>query len=463
MESLDKQYLDQLEAIKNAIQSSEVLEAYLEEEEDELYMQLQDFFEPAMQQVFDALADSNPLQLEALEKAYLDPGFEGLFLPKILGYSVLRGEINENYKYRRPQDHFKEILLAICNSANFEMIKKRIGQTVQLGFALSSDIWITNIIDAQNNKRVKTFLNSLRITKFRELTNRIALYDKYSKQLEAVNFASTKFPENLIELKSSFFSLRSFLNYRAQHSVDNSELMGDIEAFVTNKELHASDLFFELFVIIGLSYDMSESLTKSYESIFKSFVKADDSIEEHFFGVYEKIHEDKDFNILPENEQRISKLVSSAGNEEIKKFFTVVDEVHSKGFVHVESIESVNKYYEKHQGMSLQNECLRASILSYIKSFISNIEPESYADYMEINKIVIAYIGIFNNEKFNQEVKGVSMQFVKKCIKTFTDKKSRDYQDIKKYVTATYVDLGFLKPKEVVELFKTKRKPAVKK
>jgi hypothetical protein len=140
-----------------------------------------------------------------------------------------------------------------------------------------------------------------------------------------------------------------------------------------------------------------------------------------------------------------------------------MDEVHSKGFVHVDSIEAVSKYYERHAGMSLQNECLRASILTYISKFISNIEPENYSDYMEINKIVIAYISIFNNEKFNQEVKDVSLQFVKKCIKKFTDKKSKDYQDVKKYVTATYVDLGFLTPKQVVELFKTRRKPAAKK
>ena len=463
MESLDEKYLGHLEAIKEAIQNSEILAAYLDEEEDQYYIQLQEYFEPAMQQVFDELANNNPLQLEALENAFLDDGFEGLFLPKILGYSVLRGEINENYKYRRPQDHFKNILLTICNSANFEMIKKRIGQTVQLGFALSSDIWITNIIASQSNKRVKAFLNSLRVDRFRELSQRKALYEKYSKQLTNVNFASTKFPKDKIELKSSFHQLRSFLLYRSQEELDNSELMPEIHEFINNKELHGTDGLFELLMIIGMSYDMEGKLEKDYKELFSSYASDDQEFTDKFFTIYERLHEDDDSVMTGDKEQRFSKIISDCGSKEITSFFKVMDEVHSKGFVHVDSIEAVSKYYEKHAGMSLQNECLRASILTYISKFISNIEPENYPDYMEINKIVIAYISIFNNEKFNQEVKEVSLDFVKKCIKKFTDKKSKDYQDVKKYVTATYVDLGFLTPKQVVALFKTKRKPAVKK
>jgi hypothetical protein len=55
-------------------------------------------------------------------------------------------------------------------------------------------------------------------------------------------------------------------------------------------------------------------------------------------------------------------------------------------------------------------------------------------------------------------VKELSMRFVKKALRVFTDKRGRDYQDIKKFVSTTFVDLGFLKEKEVVEMFKTRRK-----
>ena len=43
-------------------------------------------------------------------------------------------------------------------------------------------------------------------------------------------------------------------------------------------------------------------------------------------------------------------------------------------------------------------------------------------------------------------------------MRKYTDKRSRDYQDIKKFVSVHFQDYGFLKEKEVVELFKTRRK-----
>jgi hypothetical protein len=139
-------------------------------------------------------------------------------------------------------------------------------------------------------------------------------------------------------------------------------------------------------------------------------------------------------------------------------FFNTTNELHSKGFIHIDSIEKVREYYETHPGMSIENEVLRSSVLIYINKFLKNIDPESYVDYFEINKVITAYLGIFNNERFKQEVKNSSMIFIHNCLATFSDKRSRDYQDIRKYVSSTYRDLGFLTDKEIVELFKTRRK-----
>jgi hypothetical protein len=55
-------------------------------------------------------------------------------------------------------------------------------------------------------------------------------------------------------------------------------------------------------------------------------------------------------------------------------------------------------------------------------------------------------------------VKESSMKYVTKCFEKYTDKRSRDYQDIKKFVSSTFVELGFLTEKQVVEMFKTRRK-----
>ena len=65
---------------------------------------------------------------------------------------------------------------------------------------------------------------------------------------------------------------------------------------------------------------------------------------------------------------------------------------------------------------------------------------------------------IFINQEFNQKLKDYSLVYVRKLLKKFTDKRGKDYQDIKKFVSSTFVDLGFLTEKQVVELFKTRRK-----
>jgi len=48
--------------------------------------------------------------------------------------------------------------------------------------------------------------------------------------------------------------------------------------------------------------------------------------------------------------------------------------------------------------------------------------------------------------------------YIKKLLKVYIDKRGRDYQDIKKFVKTTFLDLGLMTEKQLVELFKTKRK-----
>ncbi len=151
MTQLDDKYKASLEDLKSQIQDSELLAKYLDEEEEEQYDALKEAFETKIEALHLEVAEQNPLQLEILEEAILDEGLEGLFLPRILGYSVLRGALNDNYKYVRPETHFQNILKTICDSPNFDLIRKRIGMTGQIGFALSSDIWITNLINSITN------------------------------------------------------------------------------------------------------------------------------------------------------------------------------------------------------------------------------------------------------------------------------------------------------------------------
>jgi ABC-type uncharacterized transport system permease subunit len=97
-------------------------------------------------------------------------------------------------------------------------------------------------------------------------------------------------------------------------------------------------------------------------------------------------------------------------------------------------------------------------VLTYFTRLINGLTEREYADYFELTKIFGLYIKIFGNSQFNQDVEKLSLNYIGKLLKQFTDKRAKDYQDVKKFVSTQFVDLGFMKEKEVVEMFKSRRK-----
>lgn len=462
MELLEKLYLDKLQAIAEQVQNSEELATYLDTEEDEDFKALVQAYEPMIGEVHSEVARNNPLQLVELERELLKPEYEGLYLPRIMGYCVLRGELNERFKYIRPQNHFKEILLGICTSSNFEVIKQRISQTLQIGFSLSSDIWSTNLINEIPLKSVRYFLESKKVEKYRNLDVRKVSYAKFQRQYQSLNFLTADFPSDPINLKILAPRLKSFLLYRTSSDFDNKSLLSHLTAFLGNESLHGEKQFLELLMIIGMTFDLQESDLKILKAALESVKKHNEDFEASYFDVLDDLYDIPEIHVA-EADKRFSAIIDKSGKGDLAKYYDVVDEVHSKGYVHEDAIELVRNFYENHEGLSDVNECVRKVIFSYFANFLINLEANNYADYMEIMKTVIVYIGIFNNQKFNLGVKEYSLIYIKKLIKRFTDKRGRDYQDIKKYVKTTFVDLKFLTDKQIVELFKTRRKKPVAK
>lgn len=456
MEALATQYKDHLEQLKAALMQSEILQSYLDSEEEQDFKTMAEGFEPHLQELYETVANHHPLQLVALEKELLDPAFEGMFLPRILGYSVLRGEIDENYKYKRPQDHFKEILMAICESANFEMIRQRIGQTVQIGFALSSDIWLTNFLEQITNKKIKNFLLSQKQDKFRDLASRKQGYDSYARQFTNQNFLSCEFPANLAELKVFSTSLKTFLLYRAHKKFDNASLLPQISALIGNKTFYGEPEFLELMLIAGMFYDISKEDKKVFTQAFDHMRANMDLFTERFFKILLSIYR-SEVEISPDIDKRMSALINKSVKDEITSYYQMMDIIHTKGYVHEDSIEAAKNYYEQHKGISFENECLREGIFGYCEAFLNNLDEESYHEYFEINKVFVSYINVFYNQKFNQNIKDLSLRYIHRLLDKYTDKRGRDYQDIKKFVTTTFLDLGFKTEKELNELFKTKK------
>ncbi len=460
MQELDIRYQTILDDIKTSIQLSEELKTYLDTEEDEDYKALVTAHEQPIHTLYEQIAAENPLQLIAFEKQLLDEKFEGLYLPKAMGYAVLRGRVNEHIKYIRPQDHFAQILDFILNSMNFDQIKQRVGQSIQICFALSSDIWITNILAGVTNKRAHSFLESQRSLKYRDAKLRNTALVKYRKQFQSLNFETAAFPKDKNELLVEAGSLENFLLYRGNGDHNNSSLSTELNNFVGNAEMMGEPSYYQLCLLIGLLYELDDTGKANLKKTLTSIRSEYDQDSTQFFTMTNN-YSDQMHGISLDAEKRLAQYIDRGIDDKLTAYFNMLDVVNTKGYISPEATNAVREYYYQNEGLSEENEAIRKSTYSKLAHFLNNLTVEDYNEYFEINKVFSEYMEIYGNQKFNQNLKDLSLKYVKKCLKHYKDKRSKEYQDIKKFVKSTFVDYGFMTEKQVTELFKTKRKPKV--
>jgi hypothetical protein len=456
MKPLNQEYLDELALIQTDIQASEILVKYLDEEEEEDYLALREAFEPRIADLYKKVAENNPLQLVTLEKELLDDGYEGMYITRVLGFAVLRGEINDNFKYVRPQSHFKEVLMAVCGSSNFDIIRKRIGQTIQMGFAMSSDIWITNLINVIANKKIRYFLQGQKNGKFRDLNYRKIALARYKNQFRNENYFACDFPTNLTELKIQFSEVKLFLKHRIKLAGNNASFISDIKDFMNNTDFQGTDEYMEMLAYYGFFFEKDEVSQAEFTTHFNRSRSDIEDFENKWLDLVLEIHSN-DLSLTSVEDQRLSASIDKSIDDKVNQLYTLLDEIHTKSYTNEEVIESVKVFYNSYPGKSPINECVRATIFKYFQRFISNLEIEDYPEFFELAKIFPTYFGIFDNQQFAQNLKELCMKYVKKLTRKFTDKRGRAYQDVKRFVKVSFLDFGFMTEKQIVEFFKTKR------
>jgi len=459
MKALQKEYVDRLEIIRGAIQGSEELAAYLDSEEEEDYLKLQEKFEKYINELYEDVAAKDPLELFDLDEKLISTEFEGLFFPRLLGYSVLRGDLNENYKYVRPQEHFQRILLAMIDSPYFDLIKQRVGQAIQIGFALSSDIWITNILEEVVNKNVKQFLAAQKIDRYRDVNIRKSGYLRFQKQFKTTNFQSTEFPTTPGEMSSGFGLLRKFLELRIATNAVHTSYQEEILKLLEDKELRGKRYNHVLILVMNFIPLEGEYATR-LKKVVASVRKDEPTFNTEYFDLlFEILNSNLPYDA--ECDARVYEILDHAVKDDIESYYAALSVISEKGFVHEDSKEAVKVLYSMFDGLSTINSCLRIAVLNQFTHVLDNLSEVEYVEYFELNKVFVSYMDIFDFQQFNQSFKEHSVVYVKKLLKRFTDKRGRDYQDIKKFVIPTFQDLGFMKEKEVLELFKTRRKKKV--
>ena len=457
MLDLNEKYLGRLQEIAEGIQNSEAYAAYLDTEEEAEYKVMCDIYEPRIAKIYAEVAANDPLQLISLENILLNPYFEGLFLQRILGFSVLRGQINDQFKYVRPQNHFKDVLTAILESSNFEFIKKRIGQSVQMGFALSSDIWITDFINDVVNKRLRYYLQSNKLDKFRELHERELGFQRYKAQFDKDNFLTANFPNNFSGLKVEYPELKNFLMYRIGKRLNNVSLLSFIVDAVKNEAFHGTTEHIQLMCLTMNFFNLEPEDTQVLTAIFNKLRQEIPEFDEKYLSFINDMQEAA-FDLSANAEMKASTMIDREIKDDVTEYYRIADVIHTQGYDNEDVMQVVKQFYYNHEGLSTVNECVRRLVFGYIERVITNLKTREYPEYFEISKVFSAYMHIFENEHFNQNIRDISLDYIHKCLVKFIDKRAKEYQEIKRFVASYFEAWHFLKEKEVVEMFKTRRK-----
>lgn len=462
MYPLNEAYQQHLEAIAAAIQTSPNLASYLEEEEDEFYEALKNEFEPQIEQAHQQLIDYSPLEIISFENYLLDERFEGLFLPRILGYAVLRGEITEHVYYARQNDHFGEILKSIAVNSNFDQLSARIGQSVQCGFALSSDIFLTGLIDGIKSKRVRQFLQAQRSDDARTAQGRLRVYKRYARQFKNRNYHYAAFPVTQQELTSLTNSLNNFLLFRVGSGLNNDAVLPTLHAMVTNPEFAGRKEILRPITVYGAYFTPTEEQHSEFVTALnrERRAKPGATANEILTFVLE-LKQSQSIPFGPAHEQRLGTIFDRGIDDDLTAYFNLADKIHADGYVNPAVHEAIAEEQPKHPGLSPFNDNVRATVYGYFKQLATGLgtEEKDYTQWFGITgKQFPAYIKIFGNESFTQDLRGLAQKYTKELTKVHTNKRGKDYRDIKKTTVRTWQDYGFMTEKQLKEFFKTPRK-----
>ena len=200
--------------------------------------------------------------------------------------------------------------------------------------------------------------------------------------------------------------------------------------------------------------DSQDTLTDAVEAFRGALPEADEQVLE--FILYLHAHDSAD--LTPQADLNLAMLFDRTTKDQLSEYFNTIEKIHTEGYTNESTQEAIRAAYLNHEGLSSFNEGIRRTIYHYFHTFVTNLEVTDYPEFFEITKLFAIYMGLFGNQQFNQDLKELSMGYIRSLLKHFTDKRGKDYQDIKKFVSATFLDFEFLKEKEIVNLFKTRRK-----
>ena len=213
-------------------------------------------------------------------------------------------------------------------------------------------------------------------------------------------------------------------------------------------------------LIYGLFFETPEiDRINLHKSLNKVRAVDADLFSQRTFTILLHLHQEAEGLLTPEADLRLSGIIDKTMKDELSAYYLVVDKIHKSGYTNETVQEEVRQFHAKYDGLSDINECLRLTVSQYFLTLIRNLDTQDYMEFFGIfTQLFPTYQQIFNNQHFNMRIREAALAYVDRLQDTFLDKRGRDYQEIKKFVGRTFVDIEFVTEKEFVERFKTVRK-----
>lgn len=462
MYELNDTYKAHLDGIAEAIQASPNLASYLEEEEDEHYEALKNEFEPQLEAAHEQIMHYSPFESESFERYLLDDRFEGLYLPRIVGYSVLRPRINEHNYYVRQNEHFDEVLRYIAGNSNFDQLRSRIGQAVQVGFALSSDIYVSSTIEEIPSKRVRQFFQQQRSDDARTKEGRSRLLQRFRRQFRSKNYHYAPFPTEEKDLVGMTDHMVDFLLYRvSKPELNNDALPGPLYQFVTNESFAGKEELLKPLTIYG-AYLLPEddaTLDGITQIMSRERHEHPDRVADQVLQFILELKRSDEITFADERETNLGGIIDRDIDDRLTAYFNLSDQLHTEGIDNPEVQENIQREVLRHPGLSDFNENIRQSVLVYFDEFAAGLDTDQYNEWFaKTGRLFPIYMKIFSNEEFNQSLRSLAVRYTKRLTKVHTNKRGKDYRDLKKTTVSTWIDYGFMNEKQLKNFFKTPRK-----
>lgn len=453
--SIKATYSKRLDAVKKFLSDSAEYQAYLESEEREEYKAVADKVEPYLQSLYNEIAEKNPMEIIEFEEILTDEALEGIFVDKLMYFTILRASVDENYRFERSQERLEELILFAAQSSSFEAMQRSLLLPVRLAFSLSSGIWGNKVIGKIKNKSAREFFQRQFGEATRDDHARAVQYRSLKKRFKEIKYQSASVPTDNINWKTEFADFRNFLVDRIGAGHDNTTVKASLYEFLENDAFKGTDEQIELLCIFIHFIELDDEDFDKVETVLNELRKGE-GFDESYFGILLKVMK-MDMPIDLDRIGIINDLLDTDHKDSLLGFYELLTNFSVKDFMDEEIVESVEIFSGRHRELSPIMTCFKHLLIRIIDAEVVKHLNDDYTQLFQSMHIYDGLAEAFLEKSYRQDIKEILVEYMKSLMFYF-EKGSTEYKAIKAMVMDAPVKNNFVTTKEVRALYRAQLK-----